>query len=509
MHGRAASRRLFRRRGRVTLVWGLVFFAAAQLGLVLTLLAYRPLRDPEYGRRLVALRTRLAERQPGRPVVAVLGSSRVAMGFRPGLLHTNDPAGTGPVVFNMAVCRAGPVMEALTLRRLLADGVRPDLVLAEAWPHMMATNTGEEQGIPVDRLTWHDVRTLAPYYTDPAPLRAAWVSRHRVPWHGERMHLLGQWAPQWLSAENKRKNLEWEGLDGWGWLLHPLFKTEGLDNPVGQHARFAACAKDYAACSPLYRVTDLSRRVYGEMAALCARRNIRFGLIMMPDPFLNHYFPDATLRFDREFRQLAKELNTPVVDARDWVSRSGFLEGVHLTPDGAAAFTERFERELGPQLAGASLTERWPVGRVEAPPLLHWGRGFIPEEYCDGAVVHWCGKTGEAILVNTSDRVRFCRVQFRARRPLPGPRHRLTVQTPSVTHQIWIDLGEQVFDQVIELPPGKLTLQFACDADPYRFGEGREFSFAIADPVVTESATPTKPDRAMQTSHPGPSQRRE
>lgn len=507
MHGRAASRRLSR-RNRAALVWGLVFFLAAQVGLLLALATDRALRDPEYGRRLVALRARLAERPAGRPVVAVLGSSRVAMGFRPGLLRTNEAAGTGPVVFNMAICRAGPVMELLTLRRLLADGVRPDLVLAEASPQLMVTSTGEEQLIAVGRLTWRDVRTLAPYYTDPAPLRSAWFARSRLPWSGERTHLLGQWAPEWLSTD-KRENVEWKGLDGWGWLYNPVFDIDGIDNPVMQHARFAGTAQACAAASVGYQVTDLSRRACGEMAALCARRRIRFALIRMPDPFLNYYSPDADIRFDRELGQLGKELDVPVVDARDWVPREDFLEGVHPTPKGAAIFTARFERELGAELAGAPLCGRWPAGRVETPPLLHLGPGFGLEELWDGSPVHWCGKAGEATLVNTSDRPRLCRVRFLARRPLPGPPHRLAVRTPSASYQIGVDFAGQLFDQVIEVPPGKLTLQFDCTADVFHFGEGKDYAFVLVDPAVTEARSPTHPALTVPTSHPGPLPRHE
>ena len=49
----------------------------------------------------------------------------------------------GPVVFNYGILGAGPVLELLTLRRLLADGVHPDCIIVEAWPYII--------GIPGDR----------------------------------------------------------------------------------------------------------------------------------------------------------------------------------------------------------------------------------------------------------------------------------------------------------------------------------------------------------------------
>ena len=81
-------------------------FLLAQAGLNLALFTHWPLRDPEYGRRLSALRQRQAERGPGRPLVLLMGSSRVAMNVRPGLMEVNRREG-GPTVFNFGLCRPG------------------------------------------------------------------------------------------------------------------------------------------------------------------------------------------------------------------------------------------------------------------------------------------------------------------------------------------------------------------------------------------------------------------
>src|SRR5262245_42443557 len=122
------------RRGRGALLWGAAAFAAAHLVAMAAGEADWAQRHPEFARKLELLRARLDER-PGGPLVLLLGSSRTGCGVRPGrLAGLRAPGGAAPVVFNFGVCRSAPLLELLTLRRLLAEGVRPEVVLAELWP---------------------------------------------------------------------------------------------------------------------------------------------------------------------------------------------------------------------------------------------------------------------------------------------------------------------------------------------------------------------------------------
>jgi hypothetical protein len=93
------------------------------------------LRDPEYGKRVARLNARVSE-HPDRPLVVVLGSSRAAMGVRPPAWEEVAADGA-PLLFNMARIGGGPLFELLTLRRLLADGVRPAAVVVEYWPPLL------------------------------------------------------------------------------------------------------------------------------------------------------------------------------------------------------------------------------------------------------------------------------------------------------------------------------------------------------------------------------------
>jgi hypothetical protein len=127
-------------RPGAALGWGLAFFVLGQLTLLLAMECWWPeLADPEYGIKLACLRARLAERPDCRPLIVALGSSRVPMGLRPEHLVVNRSSDSrGPLVFNFGIYQSGPTAQLLCLRRLLADGVRPDVMAMELYAPMLA-----------------------------------------------------------------------------------------------------------------------------------------------------------------------------------------------------------------------------------------------------------------------------------------------------------------------------------------------------------------------------------
>src|SRR5207302_11361244 len=95
--------------------------------------------DPEYGRKLTRLRAKLKHKPAGQPLVALVGSSRTAMGIRPDAMWDDRPPADRPALaFNCGICGAGPVLQHVTLDRLLRDCVRPDTVVAEVWLPIMS-----------------------------------------------------------------------------------------------------------------------------------------------------------------------------------------------------------------------------------------------------------------------------------------------------------------------------------------------------------------------------------
>lgn len=345
------------RRPRAALLWAVTAFALAQLVLVVLLNTSWRARDPEYGRRLRSLRARMAERAPAGPLVLLLGSSRVATGVRPDLLAANRPtASGGPVVFNYALCNSGPVMELLCLRRLLADGVRPDCVFVEVW-WVLAYGDAEAQmaRINPERLGWRDRSALRGYYRDPRPASRRWAGE-ALPCLSYRAQLLGEVAPSWAAGDGRRRNVECDGVDGWGWLRHPDF-----GHRLGAWADHVRA--DYLALSPCFTLSDDSRRAVGELLALCREERITAVLLAMPDPWLADYQPAVRAGMDAFLRDLSRENDVPLIDTRGWMPQDNFVDDIHLTHDAAAAFTERFGREVLPSyLGGGSRPEPEPSG---------------------------------------------------------------------------------------------------------------------------------------------------
>jgi hypothetical protein len=360
VHLRGFHRQRSPGRSHWAVMSGVAFFFCGQLALALVL-SWWPLRiDPEYDLRLESLRACMAERPARRPVL-FLGSSRVTCTFRPGLLAVNHGNSDVPVVFNFGLCRSGPVMELLCLRRLLADGVHPECIFVEVWPRVVGTNGPSQIAlIAPERLRWSDTRLLRRFTPDAQYGSWQWLARRFTYWRTYEKQMLYPGTPSSVRA-NKLHNIEWEGLDRWGWLVVPYFEKYN-----GAWAKLAA--EDHVQAGDSFAPSASSLCVYAELFALCRRENITVGLVAMPDGFLHDYSPAGRRLMDVFLRRLSQENNVAMVDARAWASAGDFVDGVHLTQDGASVFTKRFEREvLDPLLNGEPLIRRWPPGHLDAP----------------------------------------------------------------------------------------------------------------------------------------------
>src|SRR5947208_437434 len=131
------STRKLVQHSRSDVAWALVAFVALDVLLVVAVQRWFPeMRDPHYAYKAERLARRLA-RTPGRPcTVLMLGTSRTAYGLNGKVLEKQYGAAAGRplVVFNFGIAGGGPISELLTLRRLLATGIRPDYLLVEVIP---------------------------------------------------------------------------------------------------------------------------------------------------------------------------------------------------------------------------------------------------------------------------------------------------------------------------------------------------------------------------------------
>jgi hypothetical protein len=342
--------RSWARRQRAALGWGLAFFALAQLALVLTMECWRPeLADPEYGLKLACLRARLAEGQNCRPLILVLGSSRVSMGFRPeDLVAGRSPNGRAPLVFNFGLCQFGPTGQLLCLRRLLADGIRPDAVFVELYPPLLAEDGAIIDQLDIHRLRWNDETMLRRFVSRPSVLRRRWWRGELVPFFHHRYLLWNLWLPA-LLEENNRLDMQWRGLQAKGWVVIPAYvkrQTE-IEKRV---------VKSYQHLQEHFEVCDVADRALRELVALCRERKITVLCLILPESSaIRDERATGTQELERFEHQLEQDLNLPIIDGRGWVADEDMVDGVHLTHRGALIFSRLLEqRVLGRLIEGWS-----------------------------------------------------------------------------------------------------------------------------------------------------------
>lgn len=347
------ERRRWSRKSWAALLWGLALFAAGHIALGLLLMKRNPeFCDAEYQMRWRSLQSHLAA-APGRPLALILGSSRPANGMRP--ISIAEGAALGertPIVFNFSLLGAGPIRQLLVLRRLLAEGVRPRWVFVEAWaPLMMQLGFWTEEKSLKEQveLHWVDVPLLARLYRElDWPLRNV-VERTATPAVHCRTWLLKRYArflvPRTAADDLKGIDVPWRTLDDDGWLAFPFHRCSE------EEFRRRADEDEKARMKPIlesFAVGAVPDRAYRELLAECRDAGIAAMLYVMPEhSILRSWYPAATLtRLSDYLRQLSETYRTPVFDMRDWQADGDFGDIVHVLPQGALSFSERFGREI-------------------------------------------------------------------------------------------------------------------------------------------------------------------
>jgi hypothetical protein len=357
------SRRTLTRQARAALIWGLALYAIGHVGLlIVTQWCWPRLRDPEYSYKLTRLRKQIAA-QPQRPLLVLLGSSRTGQGFRPAKLpDCQTPDGRTPFVFNFSQVGSGPIAELVCLRRLLAEGIRPDWLAIEVLPALLGRKIDASCGNPevgVSRLTWNDLFLLLDYTLDPRLLKRNWYGVQLAPWYGHRFSIMNHYASEFLPW---RLRLDcWKALDDWGW------SDLGLDTDEPEkekETRALQLARDtYEKELKDFQIEAVQNRALREMLALCRREGIPTILYLMPEGsiFRSWYVPPTRARIEDYLTHLSEEFNVPIVDARNWIADEYFGDSHHLYRLGATIFTRRFGEEVLPSLLAGKLDQIRPI----------------------------------------------------------------------------------------------------------------------------------------------------
>jgi hypothetical protein len=340
----SAPRRRFARRAALILLCCSFLFFLGQIAIGYGVEHSWPsVRDPEFASK----RKRLADLQntaPDQPLILFLGSSRTDMGVCAGQLRP-ETHGQSATVFNFGMSGAGPMLESTCLHRLLADGVRPNLLILEILPPTLNqpnVKPVEEDWLDGSRLRSSEVTYLRRYHSNTGHLQRGWSKARMLPcvWqrHGLRTSLLGESADTAPEAERIRGT-----TDRFGWTPFCLPEV----TPERHSTSSAFAQRQYRDAFGDFRLAAGPALALEEMLILCRQKDIPVALLLMPESsaFRDLYSPVMSTGIDEFLQDLCGRFDLPLVDAREWLADEVFWDSNHLLPRGAEAFTNRFQTE--------------------------------------------------------------------------------------------------------------------------------------------------------------------
>jgi hypothetical protein len=327
-----------RRVARAEVLWAAVGIVGIWAGFVaLEELRYPWWWDREYEVRRELLNERIAE-APDRPILAVLGSSRIGTAFLPSdLPPIHDAAGREVLVFNYSHHGSGPRMNLMQMHRLLRDGVVPSWLVIEIVPSHL-----RYEAITGSLASADDLPVLLPYDNKPkllwdfTRLRLNAVYRNRT-------EFLRTFAPDFATKAGEGDDIFVGPLGDDGNLsrlgAHPENKKE---------AQYKLIKSMYA-----YQMQDLhfDPQLVGATRALlteCRDRHIPAAILIAPEDsrFASWYGPGVEDRIQALYASFANDFGIPIIDARRWCPDEDFLDPHHLMPDGAKRFTRKLGKEM-------------------------------------------------------------------------------------------------------------------------------------------------------------------
>lgn len=337
-----------------SLIWALLFFVTSEVVLhvamehILPQLCAPANCESDYGVRRGRLHERLAE-NPNQGLVLLLGSSRTSFGVQPQRLNAVLAAnGSSLIGFNFGISGAGVLRERVALERLLAEGVRPKVLVIEVIPTLLnysapgryTEDRNMEPSLPW--LTLPEIVVLGRYHSDPVHMAHVWAEAWLFPWRTYQRRIQ-EGLDSRLLAPTPRPPFDWE-IDPWG----------------GEHADWQPLAPDAMARLmeqayqdlvrqvPDYRVGDGSRRALRDMLAICQREGIQAAVVFMPEGSDYHrwYEHGAEAEVVALADELRRTYDVDVIDARRWFPDSELWDGSHLLASGAEAYTLRLAPEI-------------------------------------------------------------------------------------------------------------------------------------------------------------------
>jgi hypothetical protein len=326
-------------------LWAAATFVALNIGGLVVVDRWPLLRDPEYVRLAERLRARAAGDRAA-TLVVMLGSSRTQIGLRARSLEErlSGASGRPVVVFNFGMAGVGPVQQRITLGRLMHAELAPDVLLLEIHPALLDASTPEPpeaRWTQLDRFARRELDALQDAGFPPARLDAERFLSWSAPLYRHRLSIVSLAAPAWLPWNIRRQS---PPVDDWGPRVGvfpdaPEDRRRGLDLMRAEYHDWLRNA----------RVGGRALAALEGALAACAGAGVRPIVVIMPESTMFRSWYSEALRasLDESMARLTRTYGAPVIDARTWASDDEFIDGHHLGPHGAAAFTDRLAAALG------------------------------------------------------------------------------------------------------------------------------------------------------------------
>jgi hypothetical protein len=355
-----------RRVARAEVLWTVGGMLAIWAGFVaLAEVRYPWWYDREYAVRRELLNERIAE-NPDRPLLAVIGSSRIGTAFYPSVLPPmHDAEGREVLTFNYSHHGSGPRLNLMQMHRLLRDGVEPKWLVIELVPAHV-----RYEGVQSPLAAAIDVPVLLPYMSksrlvlEVSRLRLNGVYRNRTAF-------LREFAPEFATQAGAGDDI----------YLGPLGDDAILSRPGAHPEEKKQSQYELIKGMYAYQMQDLQfdpKLVAATRALLelCRERGIPAVLLMAPEDsrFRTWYGPGVEERIQAFYGALGEEFGVPVIDARRWCPDEDFLDPHHLMPDGARRFTLRLGKEvLEPLVRGELKTATVPPNQQKLDQIDNTG----------------------------------------------------------------------------------------------------------------------------------------
>jgi hypothetical protein len=339
-----------RQRGRAALLWALVLYAAAQPAVRWIMDALPPPPWVQTWHEKWQLLGQLVAREPDRPLLVMLGSSRTDRALQAvRLSDLPGPGGKPYLAYNLGLPGAGPLRVGLTLREMLEAGIRPRLLLVEFLPAFLnepGRGVSSEEGWPMTPwLSLTELSRLCPYYAHPIRIVGDWIEVRLATAYAYRSEIQKRLCQLW----NRTPPVVVPSHDPWGYEI-----AEPLTAAV-RAREVATTVRMYLGGLPRFRLGRGPSQAMRDLMELCRREQIPVVLVLTPESTTFHswYAPEGLAAALRMLEELRRTYGAEVIDATRWVPDEDFIDGHHVLPAGAEVFTTRLREELDRILARA------------------------------------------------------------------------------------------------------------------------------------------------------------